>query len=244
MEEYLAHIRKDLSGQTEALQTASQHSRNTAEFAADALKVVELSASAYLASLVHDAGKFTEEFQNYLLNQTCRRGAVNHTFTGVRLLLERYYRSNVDDFSDIASQAIALAAGSHHGLFDCADENRKNGFTHRLTKKGIGYEEAVDNFFRCCADGEELNRRFREAHAELRIVLERIIDMTGDEVDDECYYQETAFYSGLLMRLILSAVIEGDRRDTAIFMNDARFGPARSGEELEKLWHELLRRTE
>lgn len=241
MNEYFAH---DASGQTQALQSADEHCRNTAKFAADALEAVRLRQSAYLAGLIHDLGKFTALFQEYLLQHSFKRGMVNHTFAGVRFLFESYYHPDADDFSDMACQLLALAAGAHHGLFDCVDENRKNGFTHRLTKEGIGYEEAVENFFRFCADSEELNQRFHEAHREISIVLEKIISMTGDEAGDDQYFQETAFYSGLLARLLLSAVIEGDRRDTAIFMNDAYFEPKRSDEELEVLWGELLQRVE
>ena len=62
--------------------------------------------------------------------------------------------------------------------------------------------------------------------------------------DARHYDQKTAFYSGLLARLLLSAVIEGDRRDTAIFMEGVAFSSARSGEELEQLWSALLTRTE
>ena len=53
--DFLAHIKKDLSGQSIAVQTVSQHCLNTAEYAAQALKPVQLSAAGYLAGLVHDA---------------------------------------------------------------------------------------------------------------------------------------------------------------------------------------------
>lgn len=243
-ESYLAHIKKNTSGTIIASQSVSDHCRNTAKYAAEALELVSLSACGYLAGLVHDAGKYTAGFQNYLVNQIGQRGSVNHTFAGVRLLLERYFRADAQNFSSVASELLALAAGGHHGLFDCVDERQKNGFQHRLTKKGIGYEETVENFFRFCVSQGELDQQFQAAQQELTPVLEHICAMTGEEASDERYNQETAFYSGLLARLLLSAVIEGDRRDTAIFMEGATFPPARSGEELEQLWSTLLTRME
>lgn len=162
----------------------------------------------------------------------------------MRLLLERFYATDTKDFSDITSELLSLAVGGHHGLFDCVNDQRKNGFTHRLTKDGIGYKEAVNNFFRFCADQEELDRRFCAARQELTPILERILSMTGEEASDERYDQETAFYSGFLSRLLLSAVIEGDRRDTAIFMANAMFSPVQNDEELKHLWSTLLARTE
>ncbi len=244
MEQYLAHIRRDANGHPVATQTVSQHCQNTAKYAAEVLAPVSLSACGELAGLVHDAGKYTEAYQAYLVEQVGQRGSVIHTFTAVKLLLERYFSAEASDFSGVASELLALAAGQHHGLLDCLDERGRSGFRHRLEKEDIGYKEAVDGFFRFCVSREELDRRFRAAQQELTPVLQRICDMTGDEASDDRYNQETAFYSGLLSRLLLSAVIEGDRRDTAIFMTDAAFPPVRSGEELEHLWGKLLERTE
>lgn len=244
MEKYLSHIRRDVSGNILAVQPVCDHCRKTAEYAAQALKTVSLTESGYLAGLLHDTGKYTTQFQDYLVNQTGSRGSVNHTFAGVHLLLERFFREDAKDFSAVTSELLALAAGGHHGLFDIVDDQQKNGFQHRLTKEGIGYEEAVENFFHFCISQEELDQRFQAAQQELTPVLERICSMTGDDASDERYEQETAFYSGLLARLLLSAVIEGDRRDTAIFMNGIDFPPTRSKEELEYLWSTLLSQTE
>lgn len=242
MEDFLAHIRKDSSGQTAAVQTVGRHCRNTARYAAQALEPVSLSAAGYLAGLVHDMGKYTAAFQDYLAGRAGRRGSVNHTFAGVRLLLERYFRADAEDFSGLTSELLAIASGGHHGLFDCVDEGRRSGFQHRLTKEGIGCAEAKENFLRLCAGPEELDRYFQAAQEALTPVLERIRSMTGEDADDERYDQETAFYCGLLARLLLSAVIEGDRRDTAEFMSG--FPQPRRVEALRELWSACLDRVE
>lgn len=242
MSRYLAHILRDADGVSLLEQTVSDHCHNTAQNAAKALEPVSLTACGYLAGLVHDAGKYTSDYQNYLVNQIGQRGSVNHTFAGVRLLLERYFNADAEDFSGVVSELLALSAGGHHGLFDCVDDRQRSGFQRRMTEEEIGYEEAAENFFRFCASQEELDRNFQSALKELTPVLEHICSMTSE--DNTFFDDETAFYSGLLSRLLLSAVIEGDRRDTAVFMRRVEFPPSRSGEELECLWSALLARAE
>ena len=246
MDVFLAHILNPSPGdpgETEAArQTVRDHCRRTAEYAAQALAPVSLSTAGYLAGLVHDLGKYTSRFQTYLLRGEGTRGSVNHTFAGVRLLLERYFDENAEDFSGVVCELLALAAGGHHGLFNCIDDRQQSGFRHRLTKEDIGYQEATGNFLRLCAEEQELDRLFRGALEELTPVLEKILSMTSE--DHPFFDDETAFYSGLLSRLLLSGVIEGDRQDTAEFMNRAQFPPKRDAEALERLWDTCLRRVE
>ena len=84
---FFAHIRPAQNGAEGAQQTICTHCRQAAEYAAQALAPSALSAAGYLAGLVHDMGKYTIRFQDYLLRGEGHRGSVNHTYAGVRLLL-------------------------------------------------------------------------------------------------------------------------------------------------------------
>jgi len=240
MECFLAHIRRDPAGAEEAVQTVKAHCRKTTEYAGRTLETAGLFAAGYLAGLVHDAGKYTGRFQAYLREGEGRRGSVNHTFAGVRLLLERFFTEG--DYSGVVCELLALATDGHHGLFDCVDSDGQSGFRHRLTKADIDYDEAAENFFHLCAGGEELDGLFQRACDELAPMLERVLAMTDE--DNEFCDDETAFYSGLLARLLLSAVIEGDRRDTAESIKGARFPVARDEGELRAMWSDCLKRVE
>ena len=48
------------------IQSCEEHSRNAAKYAANALDSVGMSSAAYLAGLLHDAGKYKQEFKVYL----------------------------------------------------------------------------------------------------------------------------------------------------------------------------------
>lgn len=132
----------------------------------------------------------------------------------------------------MTAELLAFAVGAHHGMFDCVDEDGNSGFVHRMEKEEIGYCESVENYLIHCADMEELTKRFQKANEELTCVYARIGNLVGEKDG------EFAFYLGLLARLLLSAVIEGDRRDTAEFM--AGISYPLEPEDLSAFWNRYL----
>ena len=256
----LGHIRI-LPDESRLEQTAAEHCRKTAEYAGECLRGIGLAAPGYLAGLLHDFGKFQSTYQEYLekaaAGEPVKRGSVIHTFQGCRMLLERYHEETPDRYEDITAELLAFAVGAHHGLFDCVDERRRSGFFHRMTAEGISYKEAVTNFTGQCADETEIRELFDRANGELTVVYDRLAAMTekaevkaaktesaadggsgtgdGETGADD---RELLFYLSFLARLILSAVIEGDRRDTAEFMTDAVFPDY--GEDMREFWNRRL----
>ncbi len=224
-----AHIRKE--NDDLAIQTVSEHCKGTAAIASDCLRNVNLNKTAYVAGLLHDFGKYTENFKKYIWSaakgESVVRGSVNHTFAGVKYLLDKYHLTeNTDNGLATVSEFIAFAIGSHHGLFDCVDEKHRNGFVYRQKKTDFFYEEAVSNYFMYCFSEEYINKCMIAACEEINSILNKLYDISSfdengyenDKTWPECY-----FYSSLLARLILSAVIEGDRKDTTSFMgNDSK----------------------
>lgn len=237
---FLAHINED--GEE---QEVWKHSRKTADYAAEAVFHAGLFYTAYLAGLLHDGGKLKGEYYIYLSDaasgKPVRRGSVNHTFAGVRFVLENWHRSCELGYAEITAELLAFAIGSHHGLFDCVNEKRESGFGYRQTKQGIGYEESIANFFVQCASRAELDDLFQRAVKELTPILDRISGLPQQR-DDAAANSEILFYAGMLSRLLLSAVMEGDRRDTAEFMNHAVF-PKFPGD-MRPLWRKCLDRVE
>lgn len=226
---YPAHIRKNIISETQIeyeVQSVSNHCKKTAQYAANALKEIGLENTAYLAGLLHDMGKYTDKFKNYIeaavMNgEYVKRGSVNHTFSGVRYLLERHVKVDSEsEFSisigDLVCEIVAYAVGSHHGFFDCVSENKESGFQHRVDKENIDYEEAVRNFFLYCVDEKTIDEYFSKSCQEISLIVERINSM-GDYTQSEDVNHEISFYISMLCRLLTSAVIHGDRKDTIEF---------------------------
>ena len=238
--EYYAHIREDDTGQ-EIRQTAAEHCRSAARYAASCLEPIHLHEAAYLAGLLHDAGKFKREFQDYLLRGIGSRGSVNHTFAGCRMLLEHFHNGDFETHEDATSELLSYAVGAHHGQFDCMDERGTSGFLYRMQKQNIGYEESRDNFLRDCAGWPELEDRFAKAHRELSPVYDRLMELVPEE-DPDKGWEQMVFSLGQLARLLLSAVIEGDRRDTAEFMQ--AIPPQENSGTDSEFWNRYLHHVE
>lgn len=227
---FYAHERR-LPGGGIVRQSVKEHLTGTAQRAAQCLRAVGLEKTGYLAGLLHDMGKYTWAFQQYLASGDGRRGSVIHTFQGCRYIMEKHHQDDGGLQSIVASELIAYAIGAHHGLFDCVDSAQRIGIQYRSQKQDMSYEEAVAGFLGDIPSGE-LEQCFSEASGEIFRIFGQLDDTYADD-------REFAFESGLLARLILSAVIEGDRRDTAAFMNgaDPRVWP----DNMAPMWEERLK---
>lgn len=212
----LAHITEKNGERTD--QSLREHCIQTAEYASSSLKHVGGYHMAYLAGLLHDMGKATKKFNDYLEasynGKDVVRGSVIHTFAGVIYLLESYHGESASPMEKLTAEILSYAVGAHHGLFDCVDLEGKNGFIHRLTKERseLCYEEARDNFFEQVTDETTVSQLFEKAVGEFSAFYQRIVE------EWEGKSQKVFFQIGLLARLLLSAVIYGDRRDTGEFM--------------------------
>lgn len=222
-------------------QTIVEHSRSAAKYAGEVLKNVGLYNTAYLAALLHDMGKAKEETTKYLekvyRNETVVKGSVNHTFAAVKFIIQRYYHTAKSAAETLTCEILAVAMGSHHALFDIGDPtevSNKNGLEYRVNfnEKEIEYGESVKNFINEVASIDEIDELFRKACQEVEQIMKKIEKNKGEYKANGMFMQ-----FGYLARLVTSAVMEGDRRDTAEFMSGDSFQFFNSNKEF---WTEKL----
>lgn len=240
----LAHIK--FVHEKEVDQTLKDHVTATATYAADDLASADLCDTGYVAGLLHDMGKAKEQFQRYLRaaanGEAVIRGSVNHTFAGLIWLWGRYHKKESSPIQQYTCEIISYAIGSHHGLFDVISEEGTDGFQHRLNAAmkqasavadDIAYEESVSNFFEECTTETEVDERFENACGEIERFLQKTLNR-----DYFAKKADRAFATGLLCRSVVSALIDGDRKDSAEFMNDIKY--PEFDENMRETWDKQL----
>lgn len=119
----LAHVYSENNVTRE--QTLKEHTLNTAKYAEENLSAIGLSNVGRLCGLLHDMGKATCEFANYLeksVRGEAVRGSVVHSTAGMAWLYERYYnaqsgngQTNGTTAQSVNGQANGTTAQSGNG---------------------------------------------------------------------------------------------------------------------------------
>lgn len=237
--ELLAH-RDPETGKT---QTVRDHTRGTGELGGSFLEKDGLYYMGKCGGEIHDVGKNRIRFTHYVQPGKSgeKKKTVNHTFAAVLHILTRNHKRDgpVEELGirDLASEVLAFAAGSHHGLFDCTSPSGKSGFVHRMNEPDLEYDEILRNL-----GEEELDRwdcMFGMAVKELEAKVNDIhalVSERGPDISEDFYVSEVAFYISMLARQILSAITDGDRKNTAQSAGRAAYPRVRSIEENKAYW--------
>ena len=223
----------------ERIQTCKEHSLNTAKYSGQILESVNLKNTGFLCGLLHDVGKCTDEFNAYI-GSACKgediiKGSVIHSFAGLNLIMSKYHKDNDDPIDKLTAELISIAIGSHHGLFDIYNTDSESGFERRFNKQPKYDKNAIENFYKECVSEEEIDKLFKESKEEINSLYLKVINGLSDDEG------EVLFYLNILERLILSSLIEGDRKDTAEFMlNKSIDSLEATGDTWEKAYTNLI----
>lgn len=226
----IAHIRKS----DKKPQPLSDHCRNVKKLAEEGAEKSGIKALVGLTGLLHDMGKATSAFQEYIKSsandETFTKDKIFHSPIGAIFAYERWF-INGNSIEQITAQIISLAIRGHHGgLIDCVNQYGRSVYLNCIEqdKEKLFYDQAVSNYYTYVATEEELDNLFSKACEEVRQLLLKV------EKTDR------PFTEAMLARMVLSFVVDADRWDTACFENDK--SPFQEQEKAD--WANLLSKLE
>ena len=131
--EYISHIRE--SDKKE--QTVSEHSNNVAKIASEFGEAVQMSHTAWLQGILHDAGKLCNDFTEYIHGESdAQRGEIDHSYMGAKYLFAlSQILCKKNAFPMDAALLIGRTILSHHGLHDWITEKGEDYFQKRISNR-------------------------------------------------------------------------------------------------------------
>lgn len=251
----IAHVRATDG----AVQSLAAHLFGVSLLARCHAQKIGLTAHGELLGLLHDLGKYSNEFQNYLQSATGLlnpdddeefvdaqglKGKVDHSSAGAQLVWHELSRRG--PLGAIVGQILGLCIASHHsGLIDCltSDPNRpvEDSFTKRMSKLDdrTHLGEVLDKIDRpILLRAQELLAQ-PELSQGIQSWIRKIVLASPERNDKSPVAQQQI---GLLVRFLFSCLIDADRIDTADFESPAQAKQRMRG--TYAAWETLIDRLE
>jgi CRISPR-associated endonuclease/helicase Cas3 len=208
--DYIAHIREKDGG----IQTVQEHLESVQKLCEKYGGKIGIKHLAGLAGMLHDLGKNTNDFKEYIQEAVVhpdnppRKGSVDHSTAGGKLLYDRFYNEQKNGYEKLAIEWMAMSIISHHqGLRDFLSPDMSSGFLKRVAEKEINqYEDAVSSFYKTQISEEEFETYFEKAKSEAKQMLNSIK-----------YKKLQPITASFLIKYIFSCLIDADRTNTRMF---------------------------
>lgn len=220
-QDLIAHLRKKDS----KIQPLWNHLEEVSELAGNFASKVDLIDCGKVIGLLHDIGKASQEFQEYIKSATgmidpdqdefvdafAMKGKIDHSTAGAQIIHSHLSVNGAE--GKLTVQILALCIASHHsGLIDCLLPSGEDNYSKRINKatEKTHLNEVWSNL--CNQQKEKL----LELLSDKRIILQLVNKLkTLKENNDS---KETlAFKCGLLIRFLFSCLIDADRLSTIDF---------------------------
>jgi CRISPR-associated endonuclease/helicase Cas3 len=247
----MAHYRKS----DNTVHFVGEHLQDVGLLAADFAGKLNISLAGELIRLLHDIGKYSQAFQNYIqsavglvncdeddyVDANAQRGKIDHSSAGAQYIWQAL--SGKGERESQIAQMLALCVASHHsGLIDCLDVEGEDTFSHRMDK---ATQKTHLDEVRGAADTEIIARVDEllgkpELFTELCNIISNII--TKNSEDYRGKRRNAQQQIGLAVRYLFSCLIDADRIDTADFEHQ-RVKLYRPSGDYAK-WPELIARLE
>ena len=232
MKTYIAHQRSNDKSE----QNLFDHLTDVAQLAGEFASKIGLQDSGIVIGLLHDFGKYSLEFQQYIksavgiieqddedwVDAELAKGKIDHSTAGAQYVWQKLSVSIKDKSQgELCGQILALCIASHHsGLIDCLNEDGYNNFMRRMTKCGSKthlYEALKNADAKIKSQAESLlTPNFVK---KMLLVISKIIKSSkgGHE-----FSLVDAFTLGVFTRFLFSCLIDADRLNSAEFEDPSR----------------------
>lgn len=245
--EYISHIRE----WDKKEQTVSEHSNNVAKIASEFGQAVQMSHTAWLQGILHDAGKLCNDFTEYIHGESdAQRGEIDHSYMGAKYL---FALSQILCKKNAFPMGAALLIGrtilSHHGLHDWITEEGEDYFQKRISNRK--HDKEVICALPEIVSNETLQKYYLESVKEYAAMQQKIEQLYKEMIakgekekrelsgDAKCVIP--AFYQGFLERLMQSILMDADQTDAANFNDDIVYT---SPKESTAVWNDMAKRMQ
>ncbi len=217
----IAHVRN----YDRAVQYLIEHLKNVSEISCHLSAKINMQDVGRLLGLLHDFGKYSSAFQNYICSETgiadydiddvnvsSMKGRIDHSTAGAQWIWQRFKDYGME--GRLAGQILAVCLASHHGgLLDCLMPDGTDGFAKRINKD---IEQTHLNECANLADNDLLEQLEKIASEDfLKQFLDHIISVVQPTKNEACLLK--SFRIGILTRFLFSCLIDADRIDSADF---------------------------
>lgn len=218
---FIAHRRE----QDGAEQYLEKHLEEVSILAGKFAKKINLEKHGELTGLLHDLGKATFEFYQYIgsatglidpdeddyIDASGKKGKIDHSSAGAQLIHQ--YFSEKGKESTFVSQILSLIIASHHsGIIDCLTPDGFDNYSRRMNKSDekTRTKEALESV------NETIKRKIDELLSDNNFIIDFNIKLKSlQETNDS--NDTFMFKAGLLTKFLFSCLIDADRLNTADF---------------------------
>ena len=225
--DYIAHVRK-ADGQPQSLQT---HLTETSEIAKLLAAKLDLDQAGELLGLMHDFGKYSQDFQEYIKSVTGinpdaddyvlpNGKKIDHSTAGAQWVYRELRKFGAaQGVGELFGQMLGLCIASHHGegLIDCLDGEGNPKWIERFNKT-----DELTHLTECEQNADEaVQQKARELAGEnlIRSLLNAVKPILSNQTINNKIKE---FYLGCLTRFLFSCLIDADRINSSDFEREAQ----------------------
>src|SRR5699024_9326393 len=230
----IAHIRS----YDQKIQTVEEHLLEVKELAEQYGEGIGIKHLAGLAGVLHDVGKYSNEFIDYILEAVQnpsappKRGSVDHSTAGGKLLYD-FFHTPKKPYKALTAEIVGNAILSHHSyLQDFLTPELKSPYLRRVRDKELHeFSQTIHYFFQHVINEEDFLDYVHKASVELENLI--------SNKSRENYEKEIMF----LTKFIFSTLIDADRTNTRLFEENTREFPLNNQELFKRYYIKLINKV-